>query len=302
MIVTLTRDTITELVQKAGFGDELSDSDTAVLDALGFIENGDLTAAGRAYEEASLIYNDLEAAATLFRDALLGLAETQALLQGIQGRGPVSFAGAHHLMARHGLIDRGDATSFRSYLSVLNGAGIVSYSNKNQTVRGLAPVRAADEATLRVVEPERPYSNVLALREILRASDGYIWWAEVHMDRKVLEPLSYEADGSRIDAIRLLSGQTEATADLLSDLKRFCAEMRHRSITVEWRVLDKRDVDWHDRFIVAKNQVWNVPPTNTLFKGDYSELSRTSQRPPFETWWAKATPLEAWLAANQASA
>ena len=57
--------------------------------------------------------------------------------------------------------------------------------------------------------------------------------------------------------------------------------MRHRGIGVEWRVLQISDIDWHDRFILGRNEAWNVPPVNTLYKGDYSELTRT-QRPPFE--------------------
>lgn len=302
MIVTATRDLVADLVRRAGFGDALSPDEQQLLDALGFVEDGQLTSAGEAFDEASWTYSDEERAVGLYRDALLGLPETQALLQGLQGRGPVAFSGAHHLMARHKLVGRADVSAFRTYLGVLNSAQIVSYSNKMQTVRGVAPLPKPDEVTLRVVETERPYSNLLALWETLRSCDDYIWWAEVHMDRKALEPLSYVADSAQINEIRLLSGPTNANSDVLGYFKRFVAEMQNRGISTEWRVVDKRDVDWHDRFIIGKGQVWNVPPVNTLYKGDYSELTRSSQRPPFESWWAKATPLATWVAASQASA
>jgi hypothetical protein len=281
-------------VRVAAFGDELDGSATEVLDALGFTEDGKLTAACTAFEEAAWVYDDQATAARLFRDALLGLPATQALLQGLHGRGPVSFAGAHHFMARHDLAERGDQSKLRAFLVVLNVAGIVAYSNKLQTVRALAPVPEELAATLRVVEPERPYSNVLALRETLRACDDYIWWAEVHLDRKALESLSYEADGARIAEIRLLSGSANANEDTKKDLKRFTTEMKHLGITVEWRIVPKKDLDWHDRFILGRNQAWNVPPVNTLHKGDYSELSRT-RRPPFEAWWKKGVPVADWL-------
>jgi hypothetical protein len=281
-------------VRAAGFGDELYAAATEVLDALGFTEDGQLTGTGKAFEEAAWVYDHEATAARLFRDALLGLPATQALLQGLHGRGPVSFAGTHHFMARHGLADRGDQTKLRAFLVMLNAAGIVAYSNKLQTVRTLAPVPEEQAASLRVVEPERPYSNVLVLRETLRACDDYIWWAEVHLDRKALEPLSYEADGARINEIRLLSGPANATEDAKKELKRFAAEMKHLGITVEWRIVPKKDLDWHDRFILGRNQAWNVPPVNTLHKGDYSQLSRT-RRPPYETWWAKGVPLADWL-------
>lgn len=281
-------------MRAAAFGDELDATATEVLDALGFIEDGQLAGAGEAFEEAAWVYDDEATAARLFREALLGLPATQALLQGLHGRGPVSFAGTHHFMARHGLADRDDQTKLRAFLVVLNAASIVAYSNKLQTVRTLAPVPEEQAASLRVVEPERPYSNVLALRETLRACDDYIWWAEVHLDRKALEPLSYEADGARITEIRLLSGPANATDDAKKDLKRFAAEMRHLGITVEWRIVPKKGLDWHDRYILGRNQAWNVPPVNTLHKGDYSELSRT-RRPPYETWWGKGIPLADWL-------
>jgi hypothetical protein len=266
-----------------------------VLDPLGFTEDGELTRTGKAFEEAVWIYDDEATAARLFRDALLGLPATQALLQGLHGRGPVSFGGTHHFMARHGLADRSDQTKLRAFLVVLNAAGIVAYSNKLQSVRTLAPVPEERAASLRVVEPERPYSNVLALRETLRSCEGYIHWAEVHLDRKAMEPLSYEADGTRITEIRLLSGPANATEDALKDLKRFTREMKRLGITVEWRIIPNKNLDWHDRFILGRNQAWNVPPVNTLHKGYYSELTRTSQRPPFETWWKKGVPLADWL-------
>lgn len=123
----------------------------------------------------------------------------------------------------------------------------------------------------------------------------------MHLDLKAMEPLSYEADGARITEIRLLSGPANATEDAKKDLKRFAAEMKHLGITVEWRIVPKKDLDWHDRWILGRNQAWNVPPVNTLHKGDYSELNRT-RRPPFETWWAKGVPLAGWLNQQKASA
>lgn len=281
-------------MRAAGLGDDLDGAASQALTALGFVEDGHLTPTGKAFDDAAWIYDDEVTAARLFREALLGLPATQALLQGLHGRGPVSFGGTHHFMARHKLAERDERSTLRAFLVTLNAAGIIAYSNKLQTVRTLAPVPEEQAASLRVVEPERPYSNVLALRETLRACEGYIWWAEVHLDRKAMEPLSYEADGARISQIRLLSGPANATEDTHKDLKRFTREMKHLGIAVEWRVVPKSDLDWHDRFILGRNQAWNVPPVNTLHEGDYSELNRT-RRPPFETWWAKGVLLADWV-------
>jgi hypothetical protein len=250
-----------------------------------------LTDEARTFEDAHWIYDDAATAKTIWADALMALPVTQALMQGLHGRNPVSFAGAHHLLARHGFARPDDASSVRQLLQTLNAAGIVAYSNKLQTVRIIAPVPEEMAAVVRVVEPDRPYSNVLALREILRACEGYIWWAEPHLPRKALEPLSYEADGTKITEIRLLSGERSMDDATRKDFKRFAAEMQNRGIKAEWRTVPPADMSWHDRFILGRRQAWNVPPVNTLFKGDYSEASRTPTRPPFERWWKTGQPL-----------
>jgi hypothetical protein len=231
-------------------------------------------------------------ARVIWQDALLGLPETQALMQGLHGRGPIRVAGAHHFMARHGFVGLDDLTAVRGLAQTLNAAGIAAYSNKQQTIRIIAPLPEELAAVVRVVEPERPYSNVLALREILRACEGFIHWAEPHLPAKALEPLSYEADGSRISEIKLLSGERSMTEATRKDFKRFAAEMRHRGITAEWRIIEPAKMDWHDRFILGRRQAWNVPPVNTLYKGDYSEASRTPTRPPFDRWWKFGEPLK----------
>lgn len=253
--------------------------------------NGSLNQQGRAFEDAYWIESDEATAERLLTQALLRLPATQALMQGLHGRGPVAFRGAHHLMARHGLADPDDPTRLRAFLSMLNRAGLVAYSNKLQTLRILAPLPEGAAAQVRVIEPERPYSNVVALRQILRGCEGYIWWAEPHLGRKALEPLALEADVARITNIRLLSGEKAVDKTARTDFKRFHAEILNRGIASEWRIIRQADMDWHDRFIMGRRQAWNVPPVNTLHKGDYSEASRTATRPPFERWWALGTPL-----------
>lgn len=215
-------------------------------------------------------------------------------MQGLHGREPVLVSGAHHLLVRHGLSEVGEATRFRHFLQVLNDLSIVAYSRKNQTVRIVAPLpvteaRAEPPTRLRIVERDRPYSNVRHLRETLRACKDYIWWADPHFSKKGFEPLTDEADATRIKQIRILSGPAQAD-DAKGDFRRFRDEMAAAGISVEWRVVETRDRDWHDRFIVTKGTAWNVPPVNSLYKGDYSEIAET-QPPPFNEWWEKGAPI-----------
>ena len=250
-----------------------------------------LTERGRTLEEAYWIDSNELAAQSVMTEALLDLAPTQALMQSLHGRGTVRFDAAHHVLARHRLADPDRPGPTRAFISMLNRAGVVAYSNKLQTVRITMAVPGGSATQVRVIAPERPYSNVVALRQILRECEGYIWWAEPHLGRKALEPLALEADVAKISDIRLLSGDKAVDDTARSDFKRFHAEMQNIGISSEWRVIEKSKINWHDRFVIGRKQAWNVPPVNTLHKGDYSEATRTPTRPPFERWWSIGVPL-----------
>ena len=104
-----------------------------------------------------------------------------------------------------------------------------------------------------------------------------------------LEPLADEANPTRISEIRGLMVARPKPSDL-ADYQRFVDEMAKLGIAAEFRVVAAPDRDWHDRFVITSGDAWNVPPLNTIFKGDYSQFTRTNA-PPFETWWAKGTRL-----------
>ena len=229
------------------------------------------------------------------QEALLRLPETQTILQSLRGRGQVPVAGVVHFLARHKLVDADEGRPIRAFLAILSKAGIVAYSNKLQMVRLTIPVAddGGPEPVVRVIDPDRPYSNVRHLRELLRSCRDHIWWTEPHFAAKLLEPLTDEADGDRISEIRILTGP-ESREKLrvrgAHDFKRFKDEMGALGITAEWRIMGgKRDL--HDRFILERSRAWNMPPVNTLLKGDYSEISETPNRPPFEEWWARGVDL-----------
>jgi len=112
-----------------------------------------MTDSAHAFDDAYWVYGDKTTAKEIWESALLGLPVTQALMQGLHGRGPISFAGAHHLLARHRFAAPTDVAGVRALLQTLNAAGIVAYSNKLQSVRVLAPLPEEFAAVVRVVEP-----------------------------------------------------------------------------------------------------------------------------------------------------
>ena len=133
-----------------------------------------------------------------------------------------------------------------------------------------------------MVSPRTPYLNLVRLRRVLRPLKGIVWWADPHFGARALEELAEELDVNAVSEVRILSGDAEnvVSAKSLKDFKRFSAEMVNKCIIAEWRVDDKKDRDWHDRWIADDRTVWNVPPINTLLKNDYSEIYPSSERPP----------------------
>jgi len=256
-----------------------------------FDPDAGLTEGGRAIEDAYWIQGDPDLAYPLLRQAYAQAPVVEVLLQGLHGRGATPIKGALYLLEKHGLAEgkSADLTTLRAILSMLNPFDLLKFSAKQQTVRSVTVPEDQQAPAVRVIQPDRPYSNLQQLRQTLRACREGIVWIESHFPRKGLEPLAEESDSTRIRRIRILSGKTNADARAVADYQRFKAEMKNRGISAEWRILDPMPT--HDRYIITKDAVWNVPPVNTLYKGDFSEILQTSTKPPFEGWWKKAVEL-----------
>jgi hypothetical protein len=250
-----------------------------------------LTETGRAIEEAFLIQGRPDLAKSALRNAYAQAPMVQVLLQGLHGRGATPIEGALYLLEKHGITagTPDDLRRLRAILLMLNPFDLLKFAPKTQTVRSVTVSEEREAPAVRVIEPHRPYSNLQQLRETLRACNDFIVWIEPHFPRKGLEPLAEEADSTRIKRVRILSGKANADERTVADYHRFQTQMKHRGIRAEWRILDPPPT--HDRYIITKDAAWNVPPVNTLYKGDFSEIIKTTTKPPFEMWWKKAAEL-----------
>jgi hypothetical protein len=264
----------------------------ARLELLGLLEGDDANADAIASYESYFVFGEPDRAEEVHRDALLRQPVTQALIQGLHGRGTVELDGALHFLARHHLARLDEATAVRTLLTILNKAGVVVWSAKKQTLRvtmELPEPSPEFEPIVRVIERDRPFSNAMHLRHMLRSCEDYIHWAEPNLPRKALESLVLEADRAKIAEIKLVSSPREVDQATQTDWKRFRSEMRALGIEAEWRVAKPGTLGLHDRYVIGRRQVWNLPPVNSLHKGDYAEAFKTPNRPPFALWWAAGT-------------
>jgi hypothetical protein len=138
------------------------------------------------------------------------------------------------------------------------------------------------------LHPDRPFSNDLAIRRVIRQLHGNVLWYEQHMDRKVLELLSEELVIAQIDEVRLLSGPANLSSKAKKAFERFSAELQGQGAACEWRVLPANQARaLHARVIADDHQTFEVPPLNSVLAGTVDSI-RASEIPmeAFEAAWA----------------
>lgn len=267
-----------------------------LLTRCGLVRANELTDAGRALFTLAWVKRDLPGAQQALGQALRQLTPIQVIEQELRGLGPVPEEGVLHLLRYHSAAPDGLTTQqMRPALRWLNTVGVLVYSTKNKTIRSLAPdpdaaLAGEVSAIAAMVSPRTPYRNVVRLRRILRQLRGCVWWVDPQFGARALEELAEELDPEHVSEVRILSGDAESvlTDRSLKDFRRFQSELGNRGIGAEWRVDPKSTRDWHDRWIADDRAEWNVPPVNTLFKNDYSEILPATERPPLDDWWRRS--------------
>jgi hypothetical protein len=44
----------------------------------------------------------------------------------------------------------------------------------------------------------------------------------------------------------------------------------------------------HDRWVISKNKSFNIPSPDVVARGQYSEVKKTENIPPFDDWWNRS--------------
>lgn len=290
-------------IKSYGTGSTPVDSDARDILALaGLIEstNGgllhDLSPSGLDLYRAAFVMRSDKDTDRLLGQALRSLLPVQVLAQELGNSPAIPEEGAVALLALHRIVD-GDfsADDARATLRWLNDLGVIAYSRKLKTVRFVpddpGAAKAGEVSNLSaMVSPRTPFSNVARLRRVLRTQSGVVTWADQHFGARAFEELVDELDPTTVTELRIISGGADSVLSKKSygDYERFRTEMATKGIAVEWRVDSTRE--WHDRWLVDVTKVFNLPPVNSLFANQYSEILATNERPPVDEWWARSTP------------
>jgi hypothetical protein len=152
-----------------------------------------------------------------------------------------------------------------------------------------------DGASETYLDPKRPFTNVLALRRVIRELRGSALWYEQHMGIKTLEILIEEIDCDNLNELRLLSGPAHVTDRVKKSFERFVTELQHDGVNAEWRVLPPDFArQFHARVLFDEESIWELPPLNVLLQGTVDSIRPSSMpRSTFEKAWTRedAQPL-----------
>lgn len=281
------------------------------LASLGLIDGNGLTEGGNAYYLARFVVESQQEAHEVLAEVLTQQPVVTTFCEPLWAVGAVPTSGAISLLKR--ITGSPDEKQARRWLDLMNKAQLVVYNRANPKVNVLynpselvsdEQDSAREHARGHVIRPERPYGNVLALRDMLRAARGAIRWYEKHMEAKTVEVLYREITGEDVDEIRLLSGPPKADRldGLKDDCKRFRAEMkRERGIVVEWRILDSKEAfKHHDRFFLTEGLARNLPPVNSILANSTGEILPSElTEADFDEWWARAVSIESFSTSKQ---
>ena len=145
----------------------------------------------------------------------------------------------------------------------------------------------------KLLSPEKPFSNKKAIRDIISSCEKYIYWVDKYFSRAGLDWLSESLNTSKVKNIKILMSSEKLNEKFISLYKDLREELKNDGIQCELRVIDnKLGADIHDRWIISENLCYNMPSTDTVARGQYSEVKRTPNFPPFNEWWAKSKDLD----------
>lgn len=298
LVFEVTPQALLEGVRTATTSDHVDEKIAYLLQRMGLLLNDELTDAGRALFKLGWVLRRTDDAVAALGQAVRQLTPIQIVEQELHGLGAIPEDGVLDLLIQHRAVDVPiDVAYLRATWRWLNSVKVLVYSTKNKTVRALAPTPDAAlagevQAIAAMISPKTPYLNVVKLRRVIRQLRGVVWWVDAHFGARAFEELAEELDIAQVAGVRILSGDAEnvLSARSMKDLVRFTEEMAAKGVAVEWRVDPRGARDWHDRWLAADGVAWNVPPVNTLFKNDYSEIYPSVERPPLQEWWDRASP------------
>lgn len=273
-------------IKRSGEGEYLSKSDIG--DDFEFLENlgifddqatGELSSVGRALFESIFIRCDGKDKEIL-SSLLLKYPPTTVIQQYLWGISDVRLEQVLSVLKSTGFWIYESQEPLTHFLDLLNYAGLIKYDRKKRQIVVLASPDTEVAPQNIFIDPSRPFSNIIWVKKILGECTGYIYWLDKHFQKEALDWLWAVADSNKIKEIKILSldlGEKNLGIEARKYYKRFKQELSSKGVSVVWATIDSKLVrDNHDRWIIGKNYLRNVPNVNAISSGQKSEMNQSN--------------------------
>jgi len=138
-----------------------------------------------------------------------------------------------------------------------------------------------------LISPDKPFSNKMIIWNTIKSCQDYLYWIDKYFSAEGLKLLTQSLDKDKVKTIKILTSVVKVDLKFRSLFKDFRDEMKNNEVGCELRVITDNNLSSsiHDRWIISKNNCFNIPSPDIIARGQYSEVKNTENRPPFEKWW-----------------
>lgn len=135
--------------------------------------------------------------------------------------------------------------------------------------------------------PHTPYTNIKIIRRALEECKDNLCWIDKYFSLSDLDILSEANLKGKIKEIKILISLKSSDEKMRNNFVRFRKEMKDKSIECEMRVVvdSKTYSEYHDRWVLSNNVNYNLMSGDVAKRGQYAEIKRTENVPPFDRWW-----------------
>ncbi len=163
---------------------------------------------------------------------------------------------------------------------------------KKRIKQKLGIKKAEPKAVL--IKPGDPWANRMAYEEAIASLGGTIQWLDKWFSEEGLKFLSRAVDPSKANKIEILTAiyslpgksASELFGELRASFRDFREHMKSKNVTADLRImLSSQKSLHHDRFVFSNTRNYRLPSPDIVKRGQYSEISETQIKLPFNVWW-----------------
>jgi len=250
-----------------------------------FIE---LSETGRQYYLNRFCTNEINKANELIKTNLLNYPVVQLIIRLFWGKSNINSNNVFNLLIHHKVDCKEQFIG--TFLSLLNKFEIITYSKKHNMIKIKTEPIDIFKSNDYIVSPQTPFSNLMKIKQMISESEDEICWFEKHFSSKMYELLATYSDGSKINSINLLTGNTHINENSRNEFKRLKDELKNKKIVLVHKILLNKEIlnQIHGRWFISKEKIFNIPPINTILQGQVDEIILRKSKPDFELWWKQS--------------